>query len=77
MSSVPTQVRKLFVSLYGLESRFVQILDTVAEIQERHDAVRDIEKKLLELHQVFHLIFQLSYLSWCQSHSCIDVFIPF
>nr|PNR57377.1 hypothetical protein PHYPA_004371 [Physcomitrium patens] len=30
-----------------------QILDTVAEIQERHDAVRDIEKKLLELHQIF------------------------
>lgn len=41
------------MSLYGLESRFVQILDTVAEIQERHDAVRDIEKKLLELHQIF------------------------
>ncbi|KAG0591299.1 hypothetical protein KC19_1G164500 [Ceratodon purpureus] len=30
-----------------------QILDTIAEIQERHDAVRDIEKKLLELHQIF------------------------
>lgn len=30
----------------------MQILDTIAEIQERHDAVRDIEKKLLELHQV-------------------------
>ncbi len=30
-----------------------QILDTIAEIKERHDAVRDIEKKLLELHQVF------------------------
>lgn len=30
-----------------------QILDTVAEIQERQNAVRDIEKKLLELHQVF------------------------
>lgn len=30
----------------------VQILDTIAEIQERHDAVREIEKKLLELHQV-------------------------
>lgn len=29
-----------------------QILDTIAEIQERHDAVKDIEKKLLELHQV-------------------------
>jgi hypothetical protein len=30
-----------------------QILDTIAEIKERHDAVRDIEKKLLELHQIF------------------------
>lgn len=30
----------------------VQILDTIAELQERHDAVREIEKKLLELHQV-------------------------
>ncbi len=29
-----------------------QILDIIAEIQERHDAVRDIEKKLLDLHQV-------------------------
>uniref|UniRef100_A0A8R7R7X2 Syntaxin N-terminal domain-containing protein n=1 Tax=Triticum urartu TaxID=4572 RepID=A0A8R7R7X2_TRIUA len=29
-----------------------QILDTVAEIQERHDAVRDLERKLLELQQV-------------------------
>jgi len=30
----------------------LQILDTVAEIQERHDAVRDLERKLLELQQV-------------------------
>ncbi|GAV77287.1 Syntaxin domain-containing protein/SNARE domain-containing protein [Cephalotus follicularis] len=30
-----------------------QIMDTLAEIQERHDAVRDLEKKLLELQQVF------------------------
>ncbi|KAL5708870.1 hypothetical protein ACHQM5_019632 [Ranunculus cassubicifolius] len=30
-----------------------QILDTVAEIQERHDAVRELEKKLLDLQQVF------------------------
>ncbi|CAH2055175.1 unnamed protein product [Thlaspi arvense] len=30
-----------------------QIMDTLAEIQERHDAVRDIEKKLLDLQQVF------------------------
>lgn len=30
-----------------------QVLDTVAEIQERHDAVRDLERKLLELQQIF------------------------
>ncbi|XP_042512483.1 syntaxin-132-like [Macadamia integrifolia] len=30
-----------------------QILDTLAEIQERHDAVRELERKLLELQQIF------------------------
>lgn len=30
-----------------------QVMDTLAEIQERHDAVRDLEKKLLDLQQVF------------------------
>ncbi|KAL2481785.1 putative Syntaxin [Abeliophyllum distichum] len=30
-----------------------QIMDTLAEIQERHDAVQDLERKLLELQQVF------------------------
>ncbi|KAH9728498.1 Syntaxin-132 [Citrus sinensis] len=30
-----------------------QIMDTLAEIQERHDAVRDLERKLLELQQIF------------------------
>nr|GMC84172.1 syntaxin-132-like [Ipomoea batatas] len=30
-----------------------QVMDTLAEIQERHDAVREIEMKLLDLHQVF------------------------
>jgi len=30
-----------------------QVLDTLAEIQERHDIVREIERKLLELQQVF------------------------
>ncbi|KAG6486698.1 syntaxin-132-like [Zingiber officinale] len=30
-----------------------QIIDTLAEIQERHDVVRDIERKLLELQQIF------------------------
>ncbi|XP_068663353.1 syntaxin-124-like [Aristolochia californica] len=30
-----------------------QIMDTISEIQERHDAVKEIEKHLLDLHQVF------------------------
>ncbi|KNA08870.1 hypothetical protein SOVF_158800, partial [Spinacia oleracea] len=30
-----------------------QVLDTIAEIQERHDAVKDIERTLMELHQTF------------------------
>ncbi|PRQ44175.1 hypothetical protein RchiOBHm_Chr3g0476321 [Rosa chinensis] len=30
-----------------------QVLDTINEIQERHDAVKDMEKNLHELHQVF------------------------
>ncbi|KAL2900961.1 hypothetical protein RDABS01_026043 [Bienertia sinuspersici] len=30
-----------------------QILDTIAEIQERHDTVKDIERNLHELHQTF------------------------
>lgn len=31
----------------------------MAEIQERHNAVRDVEKKLLELQQVFRYLFVL------------------
>lgn len=30
-----------------------QIMDTIVEIQERHDAVMEVEKGLLELHQIF------------------------
>ncbi|KAJ7971903.1 putative Syntaxin [Quillaja saponaria] len=30
-----------------------QIMDTLEEIQERHDAVRDVERKLLDLQQIF------------------------
>ncbi|KAM7524343.1 hypothetical protein LguiA_014245 [Lonicera macranthoides] len=30
-----------------------QIMDTLAEIQERQDAVREVERKLLELQQIF------------------------
>lgn len=29
------------------------VMDTLEEIQERHDAVRDLEKNFLDLHQVF------------------------
>ncbi|KAM2079909.1 hypothetical protein ACFX1R_027359 [Malus domestica] len=29
-----------------------QIMDSLVEIQERHDAVRDLERKLLDLQQV-------------------------
>ena len=30
-----------------------QVADTLAEIQERHDAVKELEKSLLDLHQIF------------------------
>lgn len=30
-----------------------QVLETIREIQERHDAVKDIERNLLELHEIF------------------------
>ncbi|XVF66888.1 hypothetical protein PTKIN_Ptkin10aG0074500 [Pterospermum kingtungense] len=30
-----------------------QILDIISEIQERHDAIKEIEKSLVELHQLF------------------------
>lgn len=30
-----------------------RVLDTLAEIQERHRAVKDLEQSLLELHQIF------------------------
>lgn len=28
-------------------------METIKEIQERHDAVKDIERNLIELHQIF------------------------
>lgn len=37
----------------------LQIMDTLAEIQERHEAVRDVERKLLDLQQVFNQFVQL------------------
>nr|XP_043638644.1 syntaxin-124-like [Erigeron canadensis] len=30
-----------------------QIMDTISEIQERHDAIIEIEKSLIELHEIF------------------------
>ncbi|KAG4961082.1 hypothetical protein JHK87_037715 [Glycine soja] len=36
-----------------LEAGRGQIVNTVEEIQERHDAVKEIEKKLLDLHQIY------------------------
>jgi len=30
-----------------------QVLNTLEEIQERHDAVKELEKKLLDLYQVY------------------------
>lgn len=35
----------------------MQVLDTLAEIQERHDAVVEVERKLLELQQVIIYLF--------------------
>lgn len=35
---------------------YLQIMATVAEIHERHDAVREVERKLLDLQQVLLLV---------------------
>lgn len=39
-------------------------MDTLAEIHERHEAVRDVERKLLDLQQVFNQFIQLTWLSY-------------
>lgn len=31
----------------------LQVMDTLAEIQERHEAVKELERSLLDLHQIF------------------------
>ncbi|XP_054811942.1 syntaxin-132-like isoform X2 [Prosopis cineraria] len=36
-----------------LETGRGQVLNTVEEIQERHDTVKEIEKRLLDLHQIY------------------------
>lgn len=47
-----------------------QIMDTISEIQERHDAVKEIEKNLLELHQVF---LDMAALVEAQGHQLNDI----
>ncbi|KAF0936074.1 hypothetical protein E2562_038570 [Oryza meyeriana var. granulata] len=47
-----------------------QVLDAVAEIQERHDAVREIERGLLDLHQVF---LDMAALVEAQGHQLNDI----
>ncbi|XP_030490507.2 syntaxin-124 [Cannabis sativa] len=47
-----------------------QILDTISEIQERHDAVKEIEKNLIELHQIF---LDMAALVESQGHQLNDI----
>ncbi|KAK9267088.1 hypothetical protein L1049_009506 [Liquidambar formosana] len=47
-----------------------KILDTMSEIQERHDAVKEIEKSLIELHQVF---LDMAVLVEAQGHQLNDI----
>ncbi|KAG2656977.1 syntaxin-124-like [Panicum virgatum] len=47
-----------------------QVLDAVAEIQERHDAVREMERSLRELHQVF---LDMAALVEAQGHQLNDI----
>nr|CAB3446085.1 unnamed protein product [Digitaria exilis] len=47
-----------------------QLLDTVSEIQERHDAVREMERSLRELHEVF---LDMAALVEAQGHKLNDI----
>ncbi|OAY26101.1 syntaxin-124 [Manihot esculenta] len=47
-----------------------QILDTISEIQERSDAVKEIEKNLIELHQLF---LDMAALVEAQGHQLNDI----
>ncbi|KAB1221896.1 hypothetical protein CJ030_MR2G026712 [Morella rubra] len=47
-----------------------QILDTISEIQERHDAVKEIEKNLIELH---HIFLDMAALVESQGHQLNDI----
>lgn len=64
MSFLPLYTLKIFVSLtrylwfhpwiyFGQEHGRGKVLETVVEIQDRYDAAKEIEKSLLELHQIF------------------------
>ncbi|KAM1033322.1 hypothetical protein ACFX13_037642 [Malus domestica] len=47
-----------------------QIMDTISEMQERHDAVKEIEKNLIELHQIF---MDMAALVEAQGHQLNDI----
>ncbi|XP_020243917.1 syntaxin-124-like [Asparagus officinalis] len=47
-----------------------QVMDTIMEIQERHDAVKEIEKSLMDLHQVF---LDMAALVEAQGHQLNDI----
>ncbi|XVE66245.1 hypothetical protein DITRI_Ditri08aG0064900 [Diplodiscus trichospermus] len=47
-----------------------QILDTISEIQERRDAIKEIEKSLMELHQLF---LDMAVLVEAQGHQLNDI----
>ncbi|XP_068322653.1 syntaxin-124-like [Pyrus communis] len=47
-----------------------QIMDTISEMQERHDAVKEIEKNLIELHQIF---LDMAALVEAQGHQLNDI----
>ncbi|OMO96406.1 hypothetical protein CCACVL1_04972 [Corchorus capsularis] len=47
-----------------------QIVDTISEIQERHDAIKEIEKNLIELHQLF---LDMAVLVAAQGHQLNDI----
>lgn len=46
------------------------IVETISEIQERHDTVKEIERSLLELHQVF---LDMATLVEAQGHQLSDI----
>lgn len=47
-----------------------QIMDTISEIQERHESVKEIERSLLELHQIF---LDMAALVDAQGHQLNDI----